>query len=185
MDTVEIVFDYVLRWILAPPLWIFIIITFLYILDHLANFALAPFALIHKSVLYIAFIYEMYLLAQFFKMFTVLFVDLYRTSAFTFLIVFSVMIFFMFFGEQADKHHEKISKRFQSLFELCFSEFFCERLKIIETSKKKTFYKVTAFCSIPTLWLIYYLDINFLNQPLIWFINCMKFLLETFSTPDH
>lgn len=185
MDTVEIVFDYVFRWILAPPLWIFFIIIFLYILDHLANFALAPFALIHKSVLYIAFIYEMYLLAQFFKMFTVLFVDLYRTSAFTFLILFSVMIFFMFFGERAEQHHEKISKRFQSLFETCFSEHFCERLKVIEASKKTSCYKVIAFCAIPTLWLIYYLDINFLNQPLLWFFICMKFLHETFSTPDY
>lgn len=135
---------------------IFLSIPFVFVLDMAFSVLQIPFAIIHRYAVRLFYVYKMYLLSQFYAMLARHYSESQGLSPFVMLIVNSLIILFVVSLEISD----------------------------IEAGDYETgadngaFAAVASLCSIPAFWLVYYLDVTFLNQPVVWFAKLFVLACE-------
>lgn len=131
-------------------------IPFVFFSDLIFDILQIPFALIHRYAARVVFVYKIYILCQFFSLLTNAYVQKYNVFSIVILLIHSVFLFFALSGAVRDARQNDHENG----------------------TNHSVFVSITSLIAIPGLWLIYYFDVSLLNQPVIWFLEMIKFLYK-------
>lgn len=139
-----------MEYISAILITIFYLIPFAYLIDIIFNLIQIPFAIAGKVPVYVIMLYKTYLTCQFFNFFAHSYVDNNLLNPFPFLIVYSIILLFLI-GAPINNEHDNANR---------------------------TYIFISMCISIPILWLIYFFNISVLAQPVEWFAELIKLMLQ-------
>ena len=135
---------------------IFLSIPFVIVLDIAFNVLQIPFAIIHRYAARLVFVYKMYLLSQFYAILTRFHVESQNLLPIVLLIANSLIIYFV------------ISSAVSS----------AKRNDYEQGMDNATFVGIVSLASIPSLWIVYYLNITLFVQPIAWFARLLDFAYD-------
>lgn len=135
---------------------VFLFIPFAYLCDFLFNILQIPFALIHRYAARLVYLYKTYIVCQFFSLLASVYVPKFNLSPIILLILYSIILFII----HSSAYSDVLNNDYQN------------------GTHNAPFCAIVAFLSIPTLWIIYFLNIRTLNQPAMWFFKAIYFLYD-------